>query len=70
MKVIDVLAIILLVIGGLIWGIVGVSNFNLVTWLFVTQPVVQHSIYILIGLAAVWRIVQCKGISDRWCKKI
>lgn len=69
MKGVDIIAAILLIIGGLNWGLVGVANFNFVSWLFATMPVLQHIIYILVGLAALWQIVQCKAICCRWCKK-
>jgi uncharacterized membrane protein YuzA (DUF378 family) len=67
MRAIDILSSILLVIGGLNWGLMGVANFNFVVWLFSTMPVLQHICYIVIGLAAVWQIVQFKEIRKR-CK--
>ncbi len=69
MKCIDVIASILLVLGGLNWGLIGIANFNFVTWLFGMMPLLVHIIYILVGLSAIWKLVQCKAIQGRWCCK-
>ncbi len=68
MKAIDVLAAILLVIGGLNWGL-ALFDINLVTSLFGAYPLVVKTIYGLVGLSAVWQIFQWKAIQHRWnCK--
>ena len=68
MKVLDVLVAILLVIGGLNWGLVGVANFNLVTTV-VGAGALANLIYIVVGLAAIYQIFQWKAIHRRWsCK--
>lgn len=51
------IAIILLVIGGLNWGLYGAFNFDLVAWIFGTLSVVSRIVYILVGLAAIYKIV-------------
>ena len=43
----------LTVIGAINWGLVGLLDFNLVSALFGTLPVVQKAVYILIGLSGV-----------------
>ncbi len=68
MKVIDIIAAILLIIGGLNWGIIGVSDTNIVQSIFGSQPVLLHIIYILVGLSAVYSIIQWRAICHR-CKK-
>ena len=65
MKFIDVIAAILLVIGGLNWGLV-FFNFNAVEWLFGAYPEVVKAIYGLVGLSAIWQIFQWKAIQHRW----
>ncbi len=65
MKFIDVIAAILLVIGGLNWGLVA-FNFNAVEWLLGAYPEVVKAIYGLVGLAAIWQIFQWKAIQHRW----
>ena len=55
--IIDRIALILAVIGGLNWGCVGIFRFDLVAWLFGGQVgIVSRIIYILVGLAAIWCI--------------
>ncbi len=48
------LAILLLVIGGLNWGLVGLLNFDLVTTIFGAMSIFSRGVYILIGVAAVY----------------
>ena len=52
---INLLAIILLIVGGLNWGLVGLFDIDLVGSIF--HEVLSRIIFILIGLAALWRIV-------------
>ena len=53
MRNLDVVVAILLVIGGLNWGMVGLLDFDLVSYLFSGYPVLQNTVYILVGLSAV-----------------
>lgn len=66
MRTLDVIAAILVIVGGLNWGLVGLFEFNLVEYLLGHWPVVVKTVYGLVGLAAIYQIVQCKGIQDRW----
>lgn len=53
----DTLSLILLVIGGLNWGLIGLFKFDLVAWIFGGQgAIVSRIIYVLVGLAALWCI--------------
>jgi hypothetical protein len=54
--VIDWIAMILLVVGGLNWGLVGIWNFDVVTWIFGSVPTVATIVYILVGVAGLWGI--------------
>ena len=55
--VIDRIAMILAIIGGLNWGCIGVFQFDLVAYLFGGQTsAVSRVIYTLVGLAAIWCI--------------
>lgn len=66
MKTLDVIAAILLVIGGLNWGLVGLFNFNLVEFIFGQFPIIVRTIYGVVGLAALYQIFQWKAIQNRW----
>ena len=53
----DKLALILIIIGGLNWGLVGIFGFDLVAWAFGGQgTVISRIIYIVIALSAAWCI--------------
>ena len=50
-------AFVLLIVGGLNWGLVGLFDFDLVAVLFGSIPVVAQIVYVLVGLGAVWMLV-------------
>ena len=54
MQVIDRIALILAIIGGLNWGSIGLFRFDLVAWICGGQA--SRVIYTLVGLAAIWCI--------------
>ena len=66
MKKLDVIAAVLLVVGGLNWGVVGVTGADLVGTLFGNLSPVSRVVYILVGLAALYQAVQWKAIQHRW----
>jgi uncharacterized membrane protein YuzA (DUF378 family) len=68
MKFVEILAWILLIVGGLNWGLVGAFDFNLVTTLFGSNPVIERVIYIAVGLSALYGIFKCRGGSSSCCK--
>ena len=48
---IDKLALVLLIIGGLNWGLVGIFSFDLVAWMFGGQgAVLSRIVYIIVAL--------------------
>ncbi len=56
MKVIDTIALILVIIGAINWGLIGIFGFNLVETLFGTATVISKVIYILVGISGLWAI--------------
>ena len=62
MKIIDTIALVLIIIGALNWGLIGIFNFNLVETIFGGFSVISRIIYILVGIAGLWGI---KLIFDR-----
>ena len=55
--VIDRIALLLAIIGGLNWGSVGLFRFDIVAWIFGGQTsLVARVVYTLVGLAALWCI--------------
>ena len=67
MRQLDVLAAILLVVGGLNWGLVGLFEFDLVAALFGgSTTILSKLLYTLVGLAAGYQALSFKGIQRRW----
>ena len=53
----DTIALILSIIGSLNWGLVGIFQFDLVSWIFGGQDaVLSRVVYTLVGLAGIWCI--------------
>lgn len=52
----DWIALLLVVIGGLNWGLVGLLELDLVQLIFGSIPILAKLIYILVGLAALYMI--------------
>ena len=53
---IDKIALILAIIGGLNWGCIGLFGLDLVAFLFGSASVMSRIVYALVGLAAIWCI--------------
>ncbi len=51
------IAFIILVIGGLNWGLVGIFRFNLVEWIFGGYNAGSIIIYILVLLSTIWLLM-------------
>ena len=54
MKYINLLAMVLLLIGGLNWGLVGIFNYNLVTSLLGDASMMTKVVYGLVGAGAIY----------------
>jgi len=52
MKALDIIALILVLIGVINWGLVGALNFNLVEVIF--GSLISSIIYIIVGIAAIY----------------
>jgi uncharacterized membrane protein YuzA (DUF378 family) len=66
MKTFDIIVVILLIVGGLNWGLVGLLNFDLVATIFGSGSLPSNLVYILVGLSAVYQVVQLKSMQRRW----
>jgi len=55
-NLLDKIALVLLVIGGFNWGLVGWLNYNLVDSLFGTGSVISRVVYAIVGLASLYCI--------------
>lgn len=55
------IAFILVVVGGLNWGLVGLFNYDLVAAIFGAMSTISRIVYILVGIAAIYFLVT--GVS-------
>lgn len=56
MKVLDSIALILVIIGAVNWGLIGFFQFNLVDTLFGTMTAFSRIIYSLVGIAGIYSL--------------
>lgn len=56
MTVVDYIALILVIVGAINWGLVGLFGFDLVGTLLGTMSVLSRIVYVLVGIAGVWTI--------------
>ena len=56
MKVIDKIALVLIIIGAINWGLIALFNLDLVALLFGDMTIVSRIVYGLVGLAGLWGI--------------
>lgn len=66
MRWLDVLTTLLLVLGGLLWGLGGVFGIEMITSAIAKLGVFGQLLYILVGLSAVYEIIGWKAIFRRW----
>lgn len=57
MKPINLLTLLLVIVGGFNWGLVGLFGFDLVAALFGDGSLLARLVYILVGASALWQIV-------------
>ena len=70
MKTIDILAAVLLVVGGLNWGLVGLFQFDLVAAItgatFGETNLLSSAVYALVAASAIYQVLGLKAIQHRW----
>jgi len=57
MKALNIITLVLLIVGGLNWGLVGLAGFDLVAAIFGAMSPLSRIVYGLVGLSALWQIV-------------
>ena len=72
MKKLDIVAAALVIVGGLNWGLVALAEFDLVATIFALDfgetNAASRVVYGLVGLAAVYQILQQGAIRRRWSR--
>lgn len=56
MNILDILAAVLVIVGGINWGLVGWVEYNLVDTLFGEGSMISRVVYALVGVAALYMI--------------
>ena len=57
MKIVNKIALALIIVGALNWGLVGLFSFDLVAWIFGgATAILSRIIYTVIALAGIWSI--------------
>ena len=57
MGALNKITLLLLIIGGLNWGLVGLFDFDLVAAIFGEMSVISRAVYVLVGASALWQLV-------------
>lgn len=65
LNAIDWLAIILVIVGGLNWGLVGIFKFNLVTAIFGDMSALSRIVFALVGVAAIYTAAILPSLSKK-----
>ena len=58
MKALNIITLIIIIIGGINWGLIGLnSDWNIVALIFGFSPILLKIVYIIVGLSGLWQIV-------------
>lgn len=63
MGALDWIAMLLLIVGGVNWGLVGLFNFDLVATLFGEMSTLSRIVYALVGLSALYSLYTASKMS-------
>ena len=61
----DWVALVLVVVGGLNWGLVGAFTFNLVSAIFGNMSALARIVYVLVGLSAVYTLLALPKLARK-----
>ena len=61
MTVLNKVTLVLLIVGGLNWGLVGLFNFDLVAAIFGEMSLLSRLVYSLVGLSALFQLIPLFG---------
>ena len=65
MRLINLVTLALVIVGGVNWGLVGLFGFDLVAAIFGEMSALSRLVYILVGASALWQLVPLiKGFGE------
>ena len=65
MKALNLITLVLVIVGGLNWGLVGLMDLDLVATLFGRGTMVSRVVYVLVGLAAIYGLYMLSKMGSR-----
>ncbi|MFH0988037.1 MAG: DUF378 domain-containing protein [Parcubacteria group bacterium] len=65
LNVFEWIVLVLVIIGGLNWGLVGFFGWDLVAAIFGAMSVIARIVYALVGLSALWMIVMAPKLAKK-----
>lgn len=65
MTVLDWVALVLVLVGGLNWGLVGLFSFDLVAKIFGDGGSIARVVYILVGVSALYMVYKAPGMTKQ-----
>jgi uncharacterized protein len=63
MRILNIIALTLVILGGLNWGLIGLFNYNLIAALFGVGTAMTNIVYVIIGLASVYAFYLFKPVT-------
>jgi hypothetical protein len=57
MKSLNLITLVLVIVGGVNWGLVGLFNVDLVAAIFGEASFLARAVYALVGLSALWQLI-------------
>lgn len=64
MKTLDYIALVLVIIGAINWGLIGLFGFDLVAFVFGSMSVLSRIIYAIVGICGLYAISYCGRITN------
>ena len=65
MRILTTVTLVLLIVGGLNWGLIGLFGFDLVAAIFGEMSLLSRVVYSLVGVSAIWQLVPLFGIDGK-----
>ncbi len=65
LSAVDFGALVLVIVGGLNWGLVGILNFNLVSTLFGDMSALSRIVFALVGVSAIYVASQLMNLTKK-----
>jgi len=63
LNIIEWVALVLVIVGGLNWGLIGVLNFDLVATIFGAMTMLSRIVYTLVGISAIYMIFTASKLA-------